>query len=61
MKALKLGKYSSTSSIVLSFLVRLYNFFGNGIHSFASGSSIDISLQRYYSGQDRIEILKACM
>src|SRR6476646_149057 len=44
--ALKPGKYSSsTSSMVLALLLeRLYNFFGNGTHSFMSGSSIDISL-----------------
>jgi hypothetical protein len=34
---LKPGKYHSTSSMVLSLLVRLYNFFGNGTHSFMSG------------------------
>src|SRR6266496_3544256 len=45
MKALKPGKYSSTSSMVLALLVRLYNFFGNGTHRLVSGSSIDISLQ----------------
>ena len=33
MKALKPGRYSSsTSSIVLALLVRIYNFFGNGTH-----------------------------
>jgi hypothetical protein len=33
INALKPGKYSSsTSSMVLDLLVRLYNFFGNGTH-----------------------------
>src|SRR5215469_6943418 len=45
MKALKPGKYSSTSSIVLSFLARLYNSLGSGIHSLTSGSNMHISLQ----------------
>ena len=37
---------SSTSSMVLALLlVRLYNFFGKGIHSFTNGSKIDKSLQ----------------
>src|SRR6266496_2034603 len=44
IKALKPGKYSSISSIVLSLLVRLYNFFGSGIHCLISGSIMDISL-----------------
>lgn len=45
MKALKHGKYSISSSVVLCLLILLYNFFGNTMHNLTSGSIIEISLQ----------------